>query len=69
MSLLQGKNIAILGGGIIGLTTAHQLLELYEKAYKSTNKPLNITIFGENYGNETTSDGAGGLFRPGKTFF
>ena len=67
MSLLKTKSIAILGGGIIGLTTAHSLLELVDRFGKPNEQTrLNITILSDSFGKDTTSDGAGGLFRPGK---
>ena len=67
MSLLKTKKIAILGGGIIGLTTAHSLLELLDRHSKPSAglEKLNITILSDSFGKDTTSDGAGGLFRPG----
>ena len=55
---LKNKKIVILGGGIVGLSTANRLVELH--------KGLDITIIAEKFANETTSDGAGGLLRPGK---
>ena len=55
---LKSKKIVILGAGIIGLSTANRLIELHEG--------LDITIISEKFANETTSDGAGGLLRPGK---
>lgn len=57
---LLGKNIAILGAGIVGLSTADRLLEL--------NPKQSITVIAENFLKETTSDGAGGLFRPDDRF-
>lgn len=50
------RNIAILGAGIIGLSTADYLVELKLKA--------NITILSKSFLEDTTSDGAGGIFRP-----
>lgn len=52
----KAKNIAILGAGIIGLCTAERLVELKLRA--------NITILSKSFLQETTSDGAGGIFRP-----
>jgi glycine/D-amino acid oxidase-like deaminating enzyme len=54
------KNIAILGAGVVGLSTADRLLELKVNA--------NITILTDKFLTETTSDGAGGLFRPDDRF-
>lgn len=59
-SFLKGKNIAILGAGVIGLSTADRLIELTNSA--------NITIISDKFLEETTSDGAGGLFRPDDRF-
>lgn len=58
--LNQLKNIAILGAGIIGLSTAERLVELKLNA--------NITIISDKFLQDTTSDGAGGLFRPDDRF-
>jgi glycine/D-amino acid oxidase-like deaminating enzyme len=61
MSSWQNKRICILGAGVIGLSTACRLLEL-------SNSKLDITILAEAFGESTTSDGAGGLFRPDDRF-
>lgn len=53
------RNIAILGAGIIGLCTADRLVELNLKA--------KITILSNSFLEDTTSDGAGGIFRPDET--
>jgi glycine/D-amino acid oxidase-like deaminating enzyme len=60
MNNLKSKKIVILGAGIIGLTTASMLIE--------DEKELDITIIAENFDTKTTSDGAGGLFRPDDRF-
>ncbi len=49
-------NIAIIGAGAVGLSTALCL----QKEIPGSN----ITIFADKIGNETLSSGAGGLFRP-----
>lgn len=64
MQNLAAKNIVILGAGIIGLSTAHRLVELAEES----KTKLNLTIISEAFQKDTTSDGAGGLFRPDDRF-
>jgi len=49
------KEIAILGGGIVGLSTAFRLIELSSVKNSALPQPLNITIFAENFLKETTS--------------
>lgn len=61
-SKLTYKKYAILGGGIIGLSTAIRLIEVLK------DEPLDITIIADKFDLETTSDGAGGLFRPDDRF-
>ena len=71
MSSLGTKKIAILGAGIIGLSTANRLIEFFEhhcKLANNKNKKLDINILSDSFGRETTSDGAGGLFRPDDRF-
>ena len=67
---LATKRIIILGAGIVGLSTAHRLIELYEKvnAKETYLKNLNIEIISEKFLKDTTSDGAGGIFRPDDRF-
>ncbi|XP_076448849.1 D-aspartate oxidase-like isoform X2 [Babylonia areolata] len=48
--------IAVIGAGIVGLTTAVNIQKLLPSAQ--------ITIIAEKFDNETTSSGAGGLYRP-----
>ncbi|GBM37846.1 D-aspartate oxidase [Araneus ventricosus] len=53
---LTGKEIAVIGAGVVGLSTALSLQEEF---------PLtNITVFADKFNNETLSSGAGGIFRP-----
>ena len=52
------SSVCVIGGGIIGLSTALRLVQL------NKYKTFDITIVAEKFGTETTSDGAGGLFRP-----
>ena len=55
--------ICILGAGINGLSVAYRLIEL-----NSSLDPLNIAIIAKDFGCNTTSDGAAGLFRPDQRF-
>ncbi len=62
MQSLKSKKIVILGAGIAGLSTAMRLYEQFDGG------ELDLTIIGEKFQTETTSDGAGGLFRPDDRF-
>lgn len=53
-------NIAVLGAGIIGVSTALNIQNLIP--------PAQVKIISEKFGQETTSWGAGGLFRPTAKF-
>lgn len=68
IKIIDCQNIAILGAGIIGLSTAHRLIELYEKENPNKQSKLNLTIISDRFQKDTTSDGAGGLFRPDDRF-
>ena len=46
---------AIVGAGIIGLTTASELLKQFPSSQ--------VTLYSEKFGEETTSNGAAGIFR------
>ena len=61
---LSKKKYSILGAGIVGLATTLRLVEVIEEF----NKDFDITIIAESFGTETTSDGAGGIFRPDDRF-
>ncbi|RWS25811.1 D-aspartate oxidase-like protein, partial [Leptotrombidium deliense] len=50
-------NVAVLGAGVIGLSTAVCIQESIPSA--------KVTIFADKFLEETLSNGAGGLFRPG----
>ena len=50
----------VIGAGIIGLTTATELTTAYPSAQ--------VTLIGDQFGEDTTSDGAAGIFRPGGGF-
>lgn len=65
---LLRKKIAILGAGVIGLSTAERLIERYKELNLSKTCPIDITIISDAFAKETTSDGAGGLFRPDDRF-
>ena len=68
MRELLTKKIVILGAGIIGLKTAQRLIEAFEENVDDKSLRLDITIISEKFAEETTSDGAGGLFRPDDRF-
>lgn len=53
---LEGKDIAIVGAGVVGLSTALSLQEEFPKA--------NVTVFADKFNDETLSSGSGGIFRP-----
>lgn len=48
--------IAVIGAGVIGLSTAVNIQRLIPNA--------KVTIIADKFGTETTSNGAGGYFRP-----
>lgn len=50
------QSIAVLGAGVVGLSTAVNIQSLYTRA--------TVTIIADKFNTETTSDGAAGLFRP-----
>ena len=52
-----------MGAGVNGLSVAYRLLEL-----NNFTNQLNITIIAKDFSRNTTSDGAGGLFRPDQRF-
>lgn len=66
MENLNNRKIVILGAGIVGLTSATRLIENFEKV--NNQNALDITIISDNFDLDTTSDGAGGLFRPDDRF-
>ncbi|GIY67173.1 d-aspartate oxidase [Caerostris extrusa] len=53
---LEGKEIAIIGAGIVGLSTALSLQEEFPL--------MGITVFADKFNDETLSAGSGGIFRP-----
>ncbi|XP_050713818.1 D-aspartate oxidase-like isoform X2 [Eriocheir sinensis] len=52
-----GVRVAVVGAGVVGLTTATMLQEALPGA--------SITVLADKFGQETTSDGAAGIFWPG----
>lgn len=54
--VLGAAHVAVLGAGVIGLTSAVQLLERLPG--------LRVTLLAEHFGADTTSYGAGGLWKP-----
>lgn len=48
--------IAIIGAGVVGLSTALSLQEAFPKA--------KLTLFADKFNDKTLSSGAGGFFRP-----
>lgn len=57
---MSDLNIAVLGAGVVGLTTAFCL--------KNDLRNANIKVISEKFNEETTSYVAAGLFRPGSGF-
>lgn len=57
---MSDLNIAVLGAGVVGLTTAFELKQSFRNA--------TIDIIAENVDKDTTSAVAAGLFRPGPSF-
>lgn len=57
---MANLNVAILGAGVIGLTTGLEL----QKEFKHAN----VTIIADKFYKDTTSYVAAGLFRPGTSF-
>lgn len=57
---MSNTRIGVLGAGIVGVTTALEL----QKEFPSAS----LTIIAEKFGQETTSDGAAGVFRPASSF-
>ncbi|XP_046396350.1 D-aspartate oxidase [Ischnura elegans] len=54
-------NVCILGAGVVGLTTALELQNQFPNA--------NFTTIAHLFNQQTTSDGAAGLFYPSSTFY
>jgi glycine/D-amino acid oxidase-like deaminating enzyme len=52
----EAYRVAIVGGGVVGLTSAVRLQEAFPNS--------RITIIADKVANETTSEGAAGLWKP-----
>lgn len=52
--------VAVVGAGVVGLTTAALLQEALPEA--------SVTVLADKFGQETTSYGAAGIFRPTSHF-
>lgn len=50
------KKIAVIGAGVVGLSTAMNIIDSIPF--------VSVTVIADKFNTETTSDGAGGLFRP-----
>lgn len=50
--------IAVIGAGIIGLSTAVAISEKYRSA------PIDVTLFAESFSPNTTGDGSAGFISP-----
>lgn len=57
---MGSAKVCVLGAGIVGLNTALLLQKEYPE--------LRITLIADKINEETTSDGAAGIFRPGTSF-
>lgn len=53
-------SVGVLGAGVVGLTSALEVLSTFPSAH--------VTIMADKFNEETTSDGAAGIFRPGTSF-
>lgn len=53
---MMQPDIGIVGAGVIGLSTAINIQKLLPTA--------RVTVYADRFESETTSHGAGGLFRP-----
>lgn len=52
----RSHRVAVLGGGVVGLTSALRLVK--------SDLNLNVSVIAEHIGSGTTSEGAGGLWKP-----
>lgn len=57
---MAALNIAVLGAGVVGLTTAIELKKQFRDAA--------VDVIAEKFNRDTTSFAAAGLFRPGTSF-
>lgn len=56
MNETSTQSIAVLGAGVVGLSTAINIQNLFPRA--------EVTVIADKFNTDTTSDGAAGLFRP-----
>ena len=61
---LPPARILILGGGILGLSSANFIQDQWSLDERTSKRPLNITILTENLSPHTTGDVAGGIWTP-----
>lgn len=52
--------VGVLGAGIVGMTSALEL--------SNTFPSCQVTVIADKFNQDTTSDGAAGIFRPGTSF-
>lgn len=52
--------VGVLGAGIVGLTSALEVLQTFPSVH--------LTVIADKFNQDTTSDGAAGIFRPGTSF-
>lgn len=52
--------VGVLGAGVVGLTSALHLLDTFPNC--------SVTVIADKFNQDTTSDGAAGIFRPGTSF-
>lgn len=57
---MAALNIAVLGAGVVGLTTAIEL--------KKQFRDVAVDVIAEKFNTNTTSSVAAGIFRPGTSF-
>lgn len=50
----------MLGAGVVGLTSALEVQSSFPSAH--------VTVIADKFNEDTTSDGAAGIFRPGTSF-
>lgn len=53
-------SVGVLGAGVVGLTSALEVLSMFPSA--------RVTVIADKFNEDTTSDGAAGIFRPGTSF-